>query len=447
MAGRERADAVRRRLDREARRALVEGHPELDGIDFVEVLGNYPRDPGSVPAAPRQRTLLVHLLNRPVPADWDAARVRVSGGVRADPRVNPVHVEWAYPAVAVTGEADDAVPGGPLPPGVTPADAALIDGALPRRADARARVLAVRTTTSGDWSTYTLFLLGDGGTGVPDGFDTPLGAAPFTFTVDCPSDLDCAAPAAAAPPPTGSPLQDYLARDYEALRARLLDRLSLLLPGWRDRSPADPAVMLAELFAALGDRLAYWQDAVAAEAYLGTARTRTAARRHARLLDYAVHEGCSARVWLAIHTDTSTTVRVGAAVCDRAFPSEPPMPVQAHELGATVYETALDAAVAPARNEVDVYSWGDPDHVLQAGTTAAFLSYPTAGGDPGLAAGDVVVLADSPSPGPVESGDPAARFAVRLDRKPGSTRTPCVPSSPSSRSDGTPRMRSRCRCG
>jgi hypothetical protein len=45
-------------------------------------------------------------------------------------------------------------------------------------------------------------------------------------------------------------------------------------------------VALVETLAYVGDHLSYTQDAVATEAYLGTARRRTSLRRHARLLDY-----------------------------------------------------------------------------------------------------------------------------------------------------------------
>lgn len=48
------------------------------------------------------------------------------------------------------------------------------------------------------------------------------------------------------------------------------------MPDWTDRNPADLGVTLAELFAYLGDRLAYWQDAAA---YLRTAGRRTSVRR------------------------------------------------------------------------------------------------------------------------------------------------------------------------
>ena len=66
----------------------------------------------------------------------------------------------------------------------------------------------------------------------------------------------------------------------------MLDRLALLMPDWRERNPADLGVALVELLAYVGDHLSYYQDAVATEAYLGTARRRVSVRRHARLLDY-----------------------------------------------------------------------------------------------------------------------------------------------------------------
>ena len=399
-------------VDREARRTQVEGRTDLEGIDFVEVVG--------------QRTLLVHLLNGiggGVADEWHGDRVAILGGVRVDPAVNPVGVVWAYPALAIVDS--DGTPVDPPPPGVSSADSVLVDGALPRTAAARGRVLVVRTSSGGDWSTYVLALYAADGRSVPPDFDEPLSFAPFGFTVDCPSDLDCCQPLTSVPLPSGSPLQDYLARDYEALRSRLVDRLSTLLPSWRDRSPADPVVMLAEVFAHLGDRLAYWQDAVAAEAYLGTARRRVSVRRHGRLLGYAVHEGCSARVWLSVRTDVPVTLSARAAVADVPSSGDSPLPVDVHSGGGAVFETAADADLTPARNQVPLDSWGDPSHTLPVGATTAFLAVPVADGDLGLRAGDVLVLADYPSPGPdnpgggpVEAGAPALRQAVRLDRDP-----------------------------
>ena len=70
------------------------------------------------------------------------------------------------------------------------------------------------------------------------------------------------------------------------------------MPAWQERSPADIGIALVELLAYAGDQLSYYQDAVATEAYLGTARRRVSVRRHARLLDYPMHDGCNARAWV-----------------------------------------------------------------------------------------------------------------------------------------------------
>jgi hypothetical protein len=43
---------------------------------------------------------------------------------------------------------------------------------------------------------------------------------------------------------------------------------------------------------------------LATEAYLDTARQRISVRRHARLVDYKLSEGCNARAWVCIQTDS-----------------------------------------------------------------------------------------------------------------------------------------------
>ncbi|MDC7341107.1 hypothetical protein PQR15_37370 [Streptomyces lydicus] len=295
-------------LDRDARKALIAAARGLDGIDFVEVLPGRPAEPGR-PGTSQQRTLAVHLVQGPVPA-WitgGAARDRIvlADGAGNDPMADPARVLWAYSAEEVTGP-------DPLP-GVTGDDRRQVDDAVP--AGVRSRVLVVRTEGGGR-SVHTLALVGEDGTGTPQGIDGPLAQIPLDFGADCPVELDCRTPDD-APGTAASPVLDYLARDYEGLRTRLLDRLSVLLPDWTDRSPADIGITLIELFAYLGDRLAYRQDAIATEAYLSTARLRTSVRRHARLLDHRMHEGCSARTWLTFDTPTTTDLPRGSAVADR----------------------------------------------------------------------------------------------------------------------------------
>ena len=420
-------------IDRDARRARIARSLDTTGVDFVEVLSNHVGTPGHLPGAPPQRTLLVHLVNLLTaapgtpptgnPFTWEKVRPAITGGVREDPRVNPVRVAWSHPALAVAG-ATGSPPDSSLAGTLTDDDRELVRRALPDDVDVLRSVLVVRTTTSGDWSPYTLHLLNPHDDGTPAGLDPALTQGTFTFTVDCPNPFDCCTPRDVVSVDGSSPIVDYLARDYDALRTRLLDRVATLVPDWTDRNAADPAVMLVELFAALGDRLAYWQDAVATEAFLGTARRRTSLRRHARLLDYAVHEGSSARTWLTLTTQSAFVLDRGSPVTD--LPGDPRRTaIAAHDDGAVVMETQLPAAIDPTRNALELYSWWDTDHVLPVGATSAFLVHPD-GEDPHLVAGDVLVLVDRPplpagdpvDAGALQLGDPALRFPVRLVAEP-----------------------------
>jgi len=101
-------------------------------------------------------------------------------------------------------------------------------------------------------------------------------------------------------------------------RRLMLDRLSLLVPGWTERSAADAGVALIELLAYAADNLSYRQDAIANEAYLATAHKRVSIRRHARLVDYALHEGCNARVWVHVAVQSNFTLPARTMLLTRA---------------------------------------------------------------------------------------------------------------------------------
>lgn len=141
---------------------------------------------------------------------------------------------------------------------------------------------------------------------VPD-LDPFFDRVAFSLELTTPPALDCeerCPPAVAAPSP---PWIDYLARDYDSFRRLLIDHLGRRLPAWRERSPADQTVTLAELLADAADQVSYAQDAVATEGYLETARQRVSVRRHARLVGYRMHEGTNARLWAVLSVDPSAT--------------------------------------------------------------------------------------------------------------------------------------------
>ncbi|HEY7875598.1 MAG TPA: putative baseplate assembly protein, partial [Actinomycetota bacterium] len=368
----------------------------LNGIEYLEVSDTDAPPPPSL----RQRTLFVRLL-KPV-VGLTKSNVVISGGER----VPVVEVEWAEPATA-------------LPPGEDPALVAGLDDPD--------SVLVVRTESRGDFSMYTLRLVAAAeGADPPAGFDPLLAAVEFSFKVECPSDFDCA-PTTHCPPTAGSaPAIDYLAKDFGSFRALMLDRLSLLAPGWRERSPADAGVALVEALAYVADELSYRQDAVATEAYLATARRRVSLRRHARLVDYVVHDGCNARTWVRVevngeavpldaHTQLLTRV---PGVPSRVVPGGPDH--RAALAGrAETFETMEDALLYESHAHFDFWTWGDAGCCLPRGATSATL----VGDHPELKAGDVLILAEvaSPTSGRAEDADPTARAAVRLTQVTSST--------------------------
>ncbi|TFV87301.1 glycosyltransferase, partial [Oxalobacteraceae bacterium OM1] len=161
----------------------------------------------------------------------------------------------------------------------------------------------------GDSSTYRLCFvevataLGQAARERPfHGLDPRYACVQFRFRLDCAADIDCRSDSSCAPPVLPAPEIDYLTKDYASLRRLMLDRLALTMPAWREQHVPDLGVTLVELLAYTADYLSYYQDAVATEAYLDTARQRISVRRHVRLIDYRMHEGCNARAWVTLES-------------------------------------------------------------------------------------------------------------------------------------------------
>lgn len=358
-----------------------------NAIAFIEVL-----DRAAPADVPRQRTLFVRFLLTGFALAPD--NLRIEGGER----IPTVGVEWCAPANA-------------LPPHAEPD---LVD-----TVDDPARTLVVRTDGSGDHSLYTLSLVsGPGSNEPPAGFDPRLSRIVFSFKVECASDFDCAAPPACGPEPRAQPDIDYLAKDYDGFRRLMLDRMSLLVPGWTERSAADIGVTLVELLAYAADNLSYRQDALANEAYLATARQRVSVRRHARLVDYHLHEGCNARAF--VHVDVAGTgltlpahTRLLTNTPGLATEVAPGSPALRDALGAgaLVFETAHAARLDERCNRIQFHTWGDAACCLVRGATRATLR-----GHLPLAPGDLLVFEEvaSPTTFTAEDADRTHRQAVRL---------------------------------
>ncbi|MCH7575320.1 MAG: hypothetical protein IIA59_09370 [Candidatus Marinimicrobia bacterium] len=168
------------------------------------------------------------------------------------------------------------------------------------------RLLTITLNKRGDFSPYTLKLIKQGDVdSPPDDYDPVLSSVQFSFKVEAPNDFDVMPEDRTVSGTTAIPPIDYLAKDYASFRRQMLDRLAVTIPDWQETSPADLGMAIVEVLAYAADQLSYYQDAVATEAYLGTARTRPSLRRHARLLDYQMHEGCNARTWIHVKVEKS----------------------------------------------------------------------------------------------------------------------------------------------
>jgi hypothetical protein len=311
------------------------------------------------------------------------------------------------------------------PEAITPANIR-VQGATGRE-QIRLTITAVRSSASAPQS-LEVALRVEGGEGEIPVFTLELVDVPnldpfFTQAsfslepLDRPSPVDPRVDQVPSAPGLPAPEIDYLARDFGGLRRLLLNRLSLLMPGWQESHPADLGHTLVEILAYAADQLSYYQDAVATEAYLGTARQRVSIKRHARLIDYAMHEGCNARVWIHLTVQDAMDLPAGTALLTRVGGVLAPTLstatyTQALSQGATGFETMHDIRLVPAHNAMDFYTWGRRDFVVPQGATSATLR----GTFPDLQPGQVVLLeairgAETVAP---VAANPTQRHAVRL---------------------------------
>jgi hypothetical protein len=361
------------------RTARSGGKPQLNGIDYLEV------------ASTDQKTLELHFVH-PLPGEANA--VPASGSVLTENNI--------------------AIQGGVRTTGIR-VTSVVTSG----------NVLTVTASEAGDYSAYTLQLVGGEATSQPPpGFDPQLSLVRFSFKVDCPSDFDCALEDECSPEALPDPLIDYLAKDYGSFRRLMLDRLAVTAPDWKERNPADLGIALVETIAYAADHLSYYQDAVATEAYLGTARQRVSMRRHARLLDYKMHDGCNARAWVTFEvtplggTDglvlsKGTTLLTGGADETQVAIAPTQLKDLLDKEKPLVFETLHDIRLDSAHNSIRFYTWDNSECCLPKGTTRATLS-----SNPGLslAIGDLLIFEEviSPDSGQTADADPAHRHAVRL---------------------------------
>jgi len=124
---------------------------------------------------------------------------------------------------------------------------------------------------------------------------------------------------------------------------------------------------------ALGDELAYYQDRIAREAYLETATQRRSLRRHARMVDYEMHNGLSAATWLDVTVKTGQTDALPAGADVWALSDKGKR--ISYEVGRGLADALNNVSfnVAAARNALTPHIWDEDDICLHVGATELFV--------------------------------------------------------------------------
>ena len=223
--------------------------------------------------------------------------------------------------------------------------------------------LILTVTPIGDYSTYKL-----NANYYQDSttlFDPIFNEIDFKFRPGCFS-IDCAPDWTPASKPGEDPTIDYLAKDYDSFRHTMIAAMMERVPNWEATSEADLDQVLIDLFSAAADELSDYQDRVMNEAYLGTARKRVSLARHARLMDYHIHQGNQASTWLALNLIDGEDLDLPAGFLiwtGDEFDDE----------SSIVFMTRKQQYMSYSLNQMGLYTWSDTIIALAAGSTTADL--------------------------------------------------------------------------
>ena len=227
------------------------------------------------------------------------------------------------------------------------------------------------------------------------------------------SKANVATPSRPVQAPPGQAAINYLGRDYAAFTSLMRSRVSQIVrydSAWALDHPADPMTTLIEALAYAGDHLSFRQDAAGTESYLPTARHRLSLRRHARLRDYGVNDGCNARTALVFTVKSNGVIPAGLQVVTQQ-PGIVTMNLPATQdltASTTVFETMADLPVSLLRNNLAYPLARSAAYTLPQGAIQAQLN--TA--QTGLVPGQLVAFVQTAAP--AGAAQPFGAQVVRL---------------------------------
>ncbi len=229
-------------------------------------------------------------------------------------------------------------------------------------------VVTLQLERVGDYYPYQVRLRDGGSLALHPFFTT----SEFSFAVGL-EGRDCEPePGQAEPVRAQRPTVDLLTKDFTGFVQLLADRVRVTNPHWADLSPASLERVLLELLSHHADLLSYYQDRVAAEAFVEQASQRHSLRQHGLLLGYRLFDGLAAETVMAFESTRDGVLPAGLSVRMRAAADEARVVfhlpertrvVAAHgRLPLAAWPGAFDAEVPEGATEVLL--WGHIENLL-----------------------------------------------------------------------------------
>ena len=156
-------------------------------------------------------------------------------------------------------------------------------------------------------------------------------------------------------------VKDYMAKDFESFRSALLQLVSNKLPDWHYKSESDTRLVLLDIFSYVADELSYYQDRVANEAFLNTSTKKFSASSHLQLLDYKLHNGCSATAFIKINVNEKGFIPQGFDISNKVDVSE----------NQIVFESDEGYKLTPRHNKISLVL--HENQILPKGSNTAYL--------------------------------------------------------------------------
>lgn len=238
------------------------------------------------------------------------------------------------------------------------------------------KTVTLRVAPVGDYSTYKLRInTTEFDQAKPVVIDPLFNEIEFKFRPGC-FNINCAPDWTPAAKPDDEPVIDYLAKDYDSFRHTMIAAMMQRVPNWQPSSEADLDQVLLELFSAAADELSDYQDRVMNEAYLSSARKRVSLARHARLMDYHIHQGNQASTWLALEVAPEFKSAPQGTETRQYFLTndfEVRAPAQGDQPSPIIFVARDKQRVHELVNRLGIYTWGDAIPSLVAGDTTADL--------------------------------------------------------------------------